>query len=132
MRLTHKNCFLVKKTCIYKVKKFEENWIISFGFLTRFILSASWMPYIQLRGTVRDRLIPQIPKFRSFSRFEPQFPIRKKNINPFVPNTPFLYPWKHQMFSDVFRRSRKGASGTNGLKGFFANFTIFFQNLQKS
>ena len=35
------------------------------------------------------------------------------------------------MFSDVFRRSRKGASGTNGLKGFFANFTIFFSKLAK-
>ena len=39
-------------------------------------------------------------------------------INPFVPNVPFLCPWKHQSvsrFSDVFRGERKGALGTSGL-----------------
>ena len=39
-------------------------------------------------------------------------------INPFVPNAPFLYPLKtseNLTVSDVFRGSRKGASGTNGL-----------------
>ena len=39
-------------------------------------------------------------------------------LNPFVPNAPFLYPWKHRKtwrFSDVFRGYRKGALGTNEL-----------------
>lgn len=30
-----------------------------------------------------------------------------KSINPFVPNAPFLYPWKHQ---------KSCALGTNGLE----------------
>ena len=34
-------------------------------------------------------------------------------INPFVPNAFFLYPLK--ISGDVFRGSRKGAMGTNGL-----------------
>ena len=34
-----------------------------------------------------------------------------KSFNPFVPNAPFLYPWKRQKtlpFSDVFRGVEKG------------------------
>ena len=38
-------------------------------------------------------------------------------INPFVPNTPFLYPLKtsKNVTSDVFEGYRKGALGTNEL-----------------
>ena len=43
----------------------------------------------------------------------------KDILNPFVPNAPFLYPWKHQKtvvrFSNVFRGKRKGVLGTNRL-----------------
>ena len=41
------------------------------------------------------------------------------DINPFVPNIPFLYPLKtsgNLRFSDVFRGQRKGALGTDGLR----------------
>ena len=34
----------------------------------------------------------------------------KTHINPFAPNAPFLYPWKHKTLE------RKGTLGTNGLK----------------
>ena len=39
-------------------------------------------------------------------------------LNPFVPNTPFLYPLEtseNLRFSDVFRGKRKSALGTNRL-----------------
>ena len=40
-------------------------------------------------------------------------------INPFVPNAPFVYPWKHKktvMFCDSFRGWTKCALKTNGLR----------------
>ena len=47
--------------------------------------------------------------------------IDNQQINPFIPNAPFLYSLKtseNRMVSDVFRGERKGALETNKLKLF--------------
>ena len=51
-------------------------------------------------------------------------------FNPFSPNASFLYTLKHERtirFSDVFRRYRKDALETNGLKIMRYLIWIFFE-----
>ena len=62
-----------------------------------------------------------------FCFFERNFqPADCSLFNPFIPNTPFFSPWKHQKtlrFFYVFRRYGKGALEPNGLKT--ASFKVF-------
>ena len=54
------------------------------------------------------------------------------SANPFNPNAPFLYPLKKTFrFSDVFRRWKKGALGTNKLNT-DSRCTLFLLLFQKS
>ena len=113
-----RHCHLIRSIIFSSLRK-----------LTEFFKTILLTNFICLFCLISGNNLVTVFKVRpSFKFYRTSFFYQMFNkLNPFVPNEPFLYPWKHQetiRFSNVLRVSRKGALGTNGL-----NTTIGLQCL---